>query len=818
VDEKHLQEKDLKTTYRQRFLKNVLKLQGNGAFVVLLLSLLFLCAVVFKDFLLLRKIYFFNGVGSDSMNLYFPYLHHLADYIHRYGLPKWSFNMGMGQNLMPFCLRDPFDLILFAADKDNLICSMVYKEIIKIVVSGIVFFFYLRTTRLSEYTSIMGSLFFSFCGFMIVGSCWSIFSFEAFNMALLLLAFELLFMKRNWYLFPIPVFLLGVSQPFNLYVYGLLLAFYAVFRMLQTNTFTLKNAGSLFLKMAGLSVVGLLLSAPFLLENINQLLHSPRGSGENSYAHVLSSTPVFSLSNVLELGAGILRSFSSDMMGDAQHFGSWHNYLEAPLFYCGLPCLLFMSQVFQFQDRRRKLLFATFIILWLLPFFFPYLRYAFWLFTGNYYRAYSFFVAFLLIYYSMNALEQIILQRKVNLVILGITVAVLFALMYLPYKVPDPVFHIMAVNKPIRTFLSVLMPVYCLLICFMAFGNGRALPKYLFLIAVIIELTYLSGISVNNMEAGARKDWQGKGGYNDYTVEAIHYLKQADSSFYRTDKNYYSAPTYFFSYNDGMAQDYYGTSSYNPFNQGYYIHYLQLMGIADRTDESESRWAIGLRNRPVLEAENRIKYFLSKGDLSPAAHNFYDSVTTLGDVRIYRNRHVLPIGYTYRYYVKESAFSNLSDELKDIVSLKAVVLKDDDIQSASLPREFSLPDTASLKTWNEDSCVSTLNELSKDTLATTQFDVARIAGTISVSENRVMYITVPYDDGWQLYMDGAHCNKIIADGGMTGILLKKGVHHIAMVYELRLFRTGSFISLLGLLAYMSLWLYDRKKRSNQAVH
>src|SRR5439155_9835417 len=118
---------------------------------------------------------------------------HSADYISQYGVPSWSFSMGMGQNILSFSFFDPFDYILYLFGKDNIPHLIVYKELAKIVLAGLLFFKYLKLLSLSNYTSTVGAMMYAFCGYMVVGSGWFVFSFEVLNAALLLFCFELLY-------------------------------------------------------------------------------------------------------------------------------------------------------------------------------------------------------------------------------------------------------------------------------------------------------------------------------------------------------------------------------------------------------------------------------------------------------------------------------------------------------------------------------------------------------------------------------------------------------------------------------------------------
>ena len=206
----------------------------------------------------------------------------------------------MGQNIFGGFLRDPFELISFLSGPSSMPRIMIFVELIKVVLSGVIFYLFLKTLKVSNFAATVGSLLFSFCGFMIVGACWYFFTYEAFNIALLLLAFERLFQKNRWFLFVVAIFLIALSTPSNLYSFGLFLASYAIFRGFQDPDFTIKKLALLFGRMIFFGAIGLLLCAPLLIETLMYMLESPRGSGENSYVSKLMGEPMF---HIIEKGA-----------------------------------------------------------------------------------------------------------------------------------------------------------------------------------------------------------------------------------------------------------------------------------------------------------------------------------------------------------------------------------------------------------------------------------------------------------------------------------------------------------------------------------
>lgn len=786
------------------------RMNGVKAPLLLFVLLALMGFVVYKDYLLFRKIFFFIGVGSDTLNYSYPFLYNEANYIAQHGLPSWSFNVGLGQSIFPFFLRDPFDIILYVAGKTHIYQWMVFIEYLKVVLSGLVFFYYLKALKYADYTAIVGSMFFAFCGFMIIGGCWYVFSFEVFNMAVLLLGFELLFTRRKRWLFPIAVALMAISQPFNLYIYGTFMACYILFRHAQTGR---KDIGATFVNVLVLSLAGLLISAPFLLENVAQLLESPRGSGTYSYFATLSKAK-YKLVDEKQLGTVVMRLFSNNLLGRGDGYCGWFNYLEAPTLYCGIPCLLLMPQVFAMLDKRLKKIFAVFLVAWVIPVFYPYLRYAFWLFSGNYYRAYAFFIAFIFIYFSLYALDQVITKkRKINPTVLLLTVVALFGLLNYPFFQQEELkFHSpKSVGRDAYWFVSIMLPVYTALLLLMRTGAMKW-ATYIFAAAVIFEMAYTSHITVSHMDELPYSRLSEKSGYNDCTADAVSYIKANDKTFYRIDKAYFSSPSWFRSLNDAMAQGYYGTSSYASFNQQYTVLYYKLMGVISKKYEHTSRWATGLLNHPILESENRVKYIISKEPMNPAWRQWYDSAATICDVHIFKSKAVLPFGYTFDTYIDEGSFDSLSEEKKDIVSLRAAAIGDEDTLKMEGLKRFAIQDTSSISGIDSAQFRSFAASLVEDTLKLSSFAETSISGTINVSRNKVLYLSIPYDEGWQVYVDGRRQRQLALDAGMTGILLKPGGHTIELHYRHRFFTIGLFISVIGIILYAILLMPALKYR------
>ena len=811
---------------------------GNKAYLLALGLILLVAFFVFKDFILLKNVFLFKDIGSDTLNGVHPSYFFAADYFQKNGSPGWSFQEGMGQNILGLYTRDPFLWIGIFAGPQSIPKILVFLELLKIIIGGSLFYFYLKSIRISNYSAIIGSLLFSFSGFMIIGAAWYVFTFEALTFALLLLGFEKLYQNGKWMLFSFGIFLTALSMPFNIYIFGLFIALYAAFRYLQEHKYETKKFLQLYWKLIIAGLIGMLVAGPFLLENIFQIIESPRGSGGNSYFDKLSGSPMFGLANKVEFGSSVMRMLSTDAIGTGNNFTGVQNFLEAPLSYCGLLSLLLMAQVFPLVDKKIRRWYIALFIVWIIPTIFPWFRYAFWLFTGDYFRAYSFFVSVIFILFSVYAPDLILKFKKVNLIALGVALGgwlILSALSYkavVTYPTGQQAEQALKMNDSLSLFIKAFLVFYAIAIYFLGKSKNVANVKYLILFLVVVELGYFSYTTLNTrsvlMQQEGRvvpaavsvRELKEKVAYNDYTVEAINYIKgqEKDDKFYRVDKMYFSSGAMHGSLQDHKIQGYYSTSSYNSFAQINYINFMRGYNAIDKNSEYASRWVDGLKNRPFLEPLNNVKYVITKNkNINPLWAATHDSVAKFGDVIVLKSKYTLPFGYTYDKYIAQTDFDLLNNTQKDLVSLKACVLDEQELTKSPGLKRFALKDTMNLNFFTWDLFKSGIDTLKREALKMSLFSENKISGTVNVSENKLMYLSFPFDKGWHLKVDGKETEKVLVNYGMTGVYVTKGNHTIDLEYHLRFFKKGLLMTLAGLIIAAGFWFMTRKKTELKTI-
>lgn len=768
---------------------------------------------VFGDFIRLKKVYLFRDIGSDSINIYFPALTFMSDYLrNESGVIGWTFQQGMGQNLFPLSVGDVFTNFATFFSKDQIPYVLVFMELIKIILTGFVFFKFLKQVNVSDYSAMVIAFLFSFSGYMILGGCWSIFSVEALYVSITLYGFERWLQKGRFFWLVAGIALIAFLQPFFLFMYTLFLAGYAIVRYQDVREKDTRRFLIFVGKTVGLAVLAVLLSSWQLFADLLQYAESPRVGGEASFFEKLQKQPMFGLADNVLRFTTVFRTFGSDMLGTGNNFKGWQNYLEAPLFYCGILSLVAFPQFFPSLNKRQKYFYGVLTFLFVLPILFPYFRYAFWAFTGDYFRTFSLVIIFLMLMYTGRAITFIEKEGKVNTIVLGITVLFLLFLLYSPAAQFKP-----AVNTDLRAFATVLILAYAGLLMVLAKRNNiAAFAKVAIFVLCIIELAVNSNITVNKRDVITKQMLSEKIGYNDYTVESVAWLKQKDKEFFRVNKEYMSGLAIHGSLNDAKVQGFYGTPSYFSFNQKNYIRFLADLNVIDAKDELSTRWAKGLADRPVLFSLCSGKYWLSKRTDNALASMGMDSINKFGDVKVLQNRFALPFGVSYDKIVPYDDFKKLSSGQKDFAILRACVIDAEDMSAFGTLKNFNSSDTLAPGTYENYKLFG--DGLRKDSLHVTKFSENHITGSIRTTSPKILFLSMPFDEGWKANVNGQEAKLYKLNCGLTGLLTVPGDNKVELTFVPRYKKQGGIMSLVALMAFVALlFVAYRKDRKTAEV-
>ena len=784
-------------------------------FILVLVVQLF----VFKDFVIFDKLLIFLDAGCDSYNLFYPEFVHSARYIRTEGIPTWSFSEGMGQSVFPGGISNPFFWPLNLLGMGHLAYGIVFIELFKSIITGIFFYFFLKIINLSRFTCVAGGVLASFLGYLVLGSSgWYGHSTNVVYFILLLYAFELFYQKNNWLLFPFAV-LLVATNPFRLYLYTAFLFTYALLKILSEHKPDVKGALLFLFKLAGAGAIGVGMSTVFSFNDLLSMINSPRVSGNVQAGAGLLSTSVFSVVDPLQGVTSIMRLFSNDLMGTGSGYTGYQNYLEAPVFYAGLLPLLLVTQVFVLPDKRKRAFSSLFLLLWMVPLVFPFFRFALYAFMGDYYKhGLSMFVPFTVLLFGLYGFENIQKRNPINDIVLFGTLIILLTLLHFPYFNGTPLSDQIMIRPDLQLSITWLLLLYAGLLYLLRHERLQRYIKPLLLLLLCFEAGYMSSVTVNDRKAVTQDQFESKAGYNDYTVEAVHYLKSVDPGFYRVNKDYPSPLGEVNSINDAKIHGYFGTPSYSSFNKQEYIKFLEAFEVIEKGQEVKTRWAIGLLQRPLLQAIASVTYNLIKPPDLAGKNNFYqmtyEPITQFGDVLVTRNKYAMPFGFTCDTYIRANEFEKLSKTQKEIAIFLTCVTDSD---LPGVPRVDLQRLKDSIKNFTLTDFTRIVSRKKNDAMDMTFFSQKNIKGRISLDGKKLLFFSIPFDKGWVAFDNGQPIPIVTANIGFMGILLDKGIHHIELRYGVPYIKTALSVSILFLISYITMGFLtissSRKKRS-----
>lgn len=737
-----------------------------------------LTLILFSRYLFGSELFIFNDVGSDTITLFFPNLVQSARYCRENGLPGWSFNIGLGDNFYPGLLLSPMHWIFIPMNAASIAYSIAWVQAAILFGTGLVFYRFLREAMFSLPVCVIGAMAYTFGGYLVVGSFWYGHSIVIFWYTLSFLGFELLLRKKNWWLFIIPfVMMLDVRSYFLI----LFMAVYSLIRILDVYQFSLKALWMNYKRILICGIFAILVSLPFIGGNWHRFAYSPRVSGKVSYSEHLSSVFPFRIASAEHYLTAFFRMISNDALGTANTFNGWKNYLEAPLFYIGLITILLVFQFFALADRKRKILYGAFLGLWLFITIFPWFRFAFYGFAGDYYKgALSLFIPFSLLFVGLLGFQEMMKGKNPNVMMLGMSLLILLVFIWFPYHEPK-----VSISQPVQLKASFFLVLYAFLIWMIPNTRFRKFILPVLLCAVVLEAGIFSWPAFSARESIHKADISNKKYQFDYSMEAVEYIKKNEQDlFYRVDKIYGSIKS---GYNDGMVQDFFGSKMYQSHNHKNYVRFLDEMGIIDGSQEKNTRWLLGLSNNQYLHPLFSIKYLLSKEDSQVAVNpTLYSSFSKTGDVTISQDKLYLPFGIPFEHYIDYDDFKNVPLDEKQGAIYKGIILEDDAVDSDN---KLSKLPFASLSGTASD-LISQIGSMQGKSMKMEYFSQNRIIGSINLTQPSVVFFSIPFDIGWKVKVDDKRYKLVRADIGFTGLYVDAGKHVIELYYEPPLAKTG----------------------------
>jgi len=267
--------------------------------------------------------------------------------------------------------------------------------------------------------------------------------------------------------------------------------------------------------------------------------------------------------------------------------------------------------------------------------------------------------------------------------------------------------------------------------------------------------------------------------YYSYTPSldenAIAYFRDTDEDlFYRIYVNPDGLlPTSSLNLNQSINFNYFSTSTYDSTYEYNLKQFIELNNI---------NWHIIKIDNPDVLRMLGVKYYYVT-DVSELPNNYNWTYSyNVNHYEVYEMNEYRSIGFTYSKFINENS----------------------DIAQLNWNDTLIVPDDIYNKLIN-------INQSESKELNIYEFSNNRLVGNIDLDSDQVLFLSIPYSTGWNVYVDNQLVNTYKVQGGFIGLELNEGYHDITLQFIPPGFKIGIFTSLFGLLIFCLIIINDFKK-------
>lgn len=176
---------------------------------------------------------------------------------------------------------------------------------------------------------------------------------------------------------------------------------------------------------------------------------------------------------------------------------------------------------------------------------------------------------------------------------------------------------------------------------------------------------------------------------------------------------------------------------------------------------------------------------------------------------IYENDNYLPMGFGYRYYITRTEWEEQSEEKRQKLLLRAVLIEDD--ASPRIRHIIDpLPETE-LQEHSEERFLADVQER-RDSVSRSGFtrDRKGFTSSLTLNEEQIVFYSVPYDKGWSATVNGVPTQVLMVNGGFLGVPVPAGESTVRFDYCAPGLRAGIVLSFAALAVFL-LYLWWGKR-------
>lgn len=168
-----------------------------------------------------------------------------------------------------------------------------------------------------------------------------------------------------------------------------------------------------------------------------------------------------------------------------------------------------------------------------------------------------------------------------------------------------------------------------------------------------------------------------------------------------------------------------------------------------------------------------------------------------------------PFGYSYGYYVLDEGFEHSKSKKEnnrriELMTKACIIDAETAIRLGDVIKPLNEADSVD---W-EEACKENRSTAATDFVMTSKGFTAVTNG----NDKRLIYFSIPHDNGWKAYVDGKQAEIFTLNGGLMGIVVPEGESEIEFIFTTPGLCAGIAVSAVSLLLIAALSVINKKKK------